>query len=65
MITVSDPQRLAIPDNYVQGYVSVLRSWGFDAHEFATEYVKRTDQLGYAPDLKMAVREFVKERLFG
>lgn len=63
MITVSDPQRLAIPDNYVHGYVAVLRSWGFDAHEFATEYVHRTAQLGYAPDLKMAVKEFVKERV--
>lgn len=64
MINVSDPQRLAVPEHYVKGYVSYIRNAGFDPHEFATEFVQRTTQLGYAPDLKMAVKEFVKERLF-
>lgn len=56
---VSDPQRLTMPENFVHGYVHYLRRHGVDPHEFATEYVERTEQLGYAPDLTIAVREFV------
>jgi hypothetical protein len=57
-VDVSDPQRLAMPDNYVHGFVHWLRNLGVDPHEFAYSYVQRTDELGYAPDLAMAVREF-------
>lgn len=62
MITVSEPQRLSFSDYYVPGFVSWLRNKGVDVHEFATAYVERTSQLGYAPDLKVSAEEFVKER---
>lgn len=58
---VSDPQRLTIPNIYVEGFVAWLRQRGLDAHEFAKSYVDRTEQLGYAPDLKLAAEEFVRE----
>jgi len=62
MLTVSDPQRLTMPENFVHGYVHYLRRHGVDPHAFATAYVERTERLGYAPDLTIAVREFIDRR---
>lgn len=62
MIQVSDPQRLTITERLVRRYVERLRSLELDVHEFATEYANRTVDLGYPPDLGMAVKEFIRER---
>lgn len=63
MINVSDPQALYEVDPLiVHKYVAVLRGRGFDVHEFATEFVNRTAQLGYPPNLEMATQEFMAER---
>lgn len=59
MISVSDPQPSWTSDLTVKGYVKLLRDKGIDVHEFATSYVNRTVQLGYAPNLHMSVQEFV------
>lgn len=63
MITVSDPQRLTMPEVSVYGWVEWLRQADVDVHEFAKEYVDRTAQLGYAPDLHMSAVQFVEERM--
>lgn len=65
MLTVSDPQRLTMPENFVDGYVHYLRSHGADPHAFATAYMNRTEQLGYAPDLSVAVHEFINREVYG
>ena len=62
---VSEPQRLTMPDNFVRGFAHWIADKGADPHEFAKTYVDRTEQLGYAPDLKAAAQEFVSERLAG
>lgn len=59
---VSDPQRLTMPENFVRGFVEWVANKGMDPHEFSTEYVKRTEELGYAPDIKMCAEEFMRER---
>lgn len=48
-------------DNYVHGFVYWLRAKGVDPHEFATSYMLRTNQLGYAPDLQASVHEFIRK----
>ncbi len=60
-LTVSDPQRFTMPDNYVRGFVHWVTNLGHDPHEFSTAYVNRTAELGYAPDIKLAAEEFVRE----
>lgn len=59
MLKVSDFQVPWMSGIFVHGHVKSLRDRGLDVHEFATEYVNRTEQLGYAPDLAMSVREFM------
>lgn len=57
---ISDPQVLHDVDKASVGcYVEQIRKSKRDPHEFATSYVKRTAQLGYAPDLGAMVREFL------
>ncbi len=60
-LTVSDPQRLTMSDFLVPGVVKWVRDKGLDVHEFSTAFVNRTAELGYAPDIKMAAEEFVRE----
>lgn len=64
MINVSAPQHLYDVDpSMVSSFVTKLHKFGLDAHEFATEYVNRTAELGYAPDLGESILEFAMERL--
>lgn len=57
---VSDPQRLTMSDNFVRGMAHWVANKGLDPHEFATAYVNRTSELGYAPDLRMMAESFVR-----
>lgn len=59
MLTVSDEQRLTIPDNFTRGISMWITQKGKDAHEFAKAYVDRTEMLGYPPDLVMCAQQFV------
>lgn len=58
---VSDPQRLTIPDNFTRGISMWVTDQGADPHEFSEAYIRRTLELGYAPDLVMCAERFVKE----
>lgn len=61
MIGVSEPQVLFdMNPGMVSHYVDKLRVMQLDAHEFATSYVRRTSELGYAPDLFESFSEFVR-----
>lgn len=62
MLSVSDPQpRFDVDKLSVHKYVMWLRNKGLDVHEFATSYVNRTAELGYAPNLDLSVQEFMRE----
>ncbi len=64
-IMVSEPQVMFdITPMDVKHYVDKLRVMRLNPHEFATSYVHRTAELGYAPDLFESFSEFVAEKRF-
>lgn len=63
MLTISEPQVAYEVDKLkIHRHLMWLRNRGMDVHEFATSYVNRTVELGYAPDLEMSASEFAFEK---
>lgn len=62
-LSISDPQRLTMPEWGARRVVNILMGKGVDPHEFATAYTNRTVELGYAPSLIMSAKEFLGKKL--